>query len=241
MKITEAKYVKRYNLGDFQHEEMSLVGSLEGSGLTGSEALVQLKNEVEAAHAGEVVSPAPAAKNPKTKQEKPVKKGKKNGESKAAVADDEDGDNEDLESEASGDDGESDQDDEAPDSEDSDSDDSDSEDGEGGEDSEDGESSEEEVEERSPARKPAGSKKEGGKKSFKKKPQPYDRSNETHKELFTGVLRTVSPDWKKSEESKLKAKKVSMQLEGVDFLDESGEVLKSFLDLTKKMMSAKAK
>lgn len=74
------------------------------------------------------------------------------------------------------------------------------------------------------------------KKAFKKKPQVYQRANETHKDLFGTVLRKVAPNWKKSFESKAHAKKVSKNLEGVEFLDENGKVLASFEADVKKQM-----
>lgn len=78
-------------------------------------------------------------------------------------------------------------------------------------------------------------------KTFKKKPQVYQRSNETHKEIFSGVMKKAAPDWKKTPESKDKAKQVSMTLEGENFLDEEGSVLPEFQAEVKKLMTAKKK
>jgi hypothetical protein len=78
-----------------------------------------------------------------------------------------------------------------------------------------------------------------GKKSFKKKPQSYARDNDTHKEIFSGVLKAVKPDWKKDAASKKRAKEISVKLEGDDFLDENGNVLVSFKQSVKKFMLAK--
>ena len=64
----------------------------------------------------------------------------------------------------------------------------------------------------------------------------YNRAIERHKEVFSGLLRSIAPDWKKTEESKKKAKKVSEVLEGEDFLDANGEVLDSFKALVKKKL-----
>lgn len=76
------------------------------------------------------------------------------------------------------------------------------------------------------------------KKNFKKKPQTYQR-NDTHKEIFSGVLKAVAPDWKKTQESKAKAKSVSQKMEGEEFLDEEGEVLPEFKAEVKKLMGKK--
>ncbi len=73
-------------------------------------------------------------------------------------------------------------------------------------------------------------------KKFKKKPQVYQRSNDTHKELFSSMMSVVAPDWKKSFESKALAKKVSQKMEGVDFLDEDGTIFPSFKETTRKAM-----
>lgn len=77
------------------------------------------------------------------------------------------------------------------------------------------------------------------KKKFKSKAQVYDRENETHKELFTQVLKEVAPDWKKTPESKVKAKDASQKLVGKEFLDSDGEVLETFKADVKKLMKAK--
>lgn len=108
--------------------------------------------------------------------------------------------------------------------------------------------SEEEAEEEAPApaakaaksakapKSTAGTK--GGKK-FKAKPQVYDRNNETHKELFSGVLKVVAPDWKKTADSKAKAKTVSQKMVGKEFLDANGEVVAAFKTEVKKLMGKK--
>lgn len=95
---------------------------------------------------------------------------------------------------------------------------------------------EEEEEEAPPVKKKAAS--SPGKK-FKKKEQVYSRTNEQHKELFSSTLRSVAPDWKKTEAGKAKAKLASQKMEGKAFLDENGEVIAEFKAEVKKLMAAK--
>lgn len=78
-----------------------------------------------------------------------------------------------------------------------------------------------------------------GKKKFKAKPQAYARDNDTHKEIFSGVLKAVAPNWKKDASSKKRAKDVSVKLEGAEFLDAEGNVLATFKQSVKKAMLAK--
>lgn len=239
MKTTEAKFTKRIVVAEYEYEEYTLGGQLEGNE-TGAQALNTLKAEVLAVISGEETTPV----DPKQEETKPAKKQKpkkeKKHEPKADHTDDEDTDDENPASEDAGIDGEGDQDDEATDSEDGDdSDDSSDSD----EDSEDGsEDSDEEVPAPKPASKNAkkGSAKETGvKKGFRKKPQVYNRSIEQHKDIFSSILRSVAPEWKKSEASKAKAKKTSEVMNGKEFLDENGEVLPEFKNEVKKLMVGK--
>lgn len=188
MKVSEAKFTRRYNVAQYEHEEYSLSAVVEDNE-TGVEVLQQLKAEVEAAKSGNAVQAAePAAK--KNKKPKPASTTKESDESENGESD----------TAADPSDTDSDTDDDADD-----------------------------VEE-TPAEK---------RKKFKKKPQVYQRSNDAHKELFSGVLKAVAPDWKKSPESKAKAKSVSQKLEGQEFLDESGEILPDFKAQVKKHMGKK--
>lgn len=250
MKVVEAKFNRRFKVEEYEHEDYSLSAIVE-DGETGSEVLLALKAEVSSAFVGASTSETVAEVKPKsTKGKGPKKQEKKLGtKPKTNHADDEDTDDEDTSGEDAGDDGESSEDDETANSEDGDDgDDSSDTDEDGGEGSE----SEEEVEEVKPAK---GSKreisgksatkesgkapaKEAGKKTFRKKPQSYNREIEQHKEIFSGVLRSVAPDWKKTEVTKARAKKASEQMAGKEFLDEDGEVLSSFKDAVKKLMSA---
>lgn len=237
MKVTEAKYTRKFNLGDYESEEHSLVAQVE-DGETGSEVLISLKEEVIAAHTGEKVETKPV----KAKQTKEKKNATK---PKASVVDDEDTDDEDTTDEDAGIDGEGDQDDEATDDQDGDDSDDSSEDSEDGEEpSEEGDDEEEQAPakgKRAPSKAGAKSKEASPAKAkgFRKKPQAYDRNIEQHKEIFSGVLRSVAPDWKKSEITKTKAKKASEAMVGNAFLDENGEVIPEFTAKVKKLMTVK--
>lgn len=236
--VNEAKVTKRFNTGDFTFEEYTL-GAIVDESESGADVLTELKKQINEAFVGEVSKP----KQDDKKSDK--KEGKKNAKpSKASVVDDKNSDDESAAVENAGNDGESDQDDEAADGEDSDHADDSS---DSAEDSaaEDESSDEEEV--AKPAKKggnksdsKAPAKKEGVKK-YKTKSQNYNRGIEQHKEIFSGVLRSVSPDWKKSDVLKQKAKKTSEALEGTEFLDENGEVVASFKAEVKKLMTVKAK
>lgn len=178
---------------------------------------------------------------------------KKNGKNDDADDDDTDED---------GDSDDSDSDDSEGEDEDSDSDESEEDDDEGNADDEDTEDEDDDAddgdeEEKQPGKKgkkpnkkspqstagaKAGKAKSApakGKKTFKKKPQSYARDNDTHKEIFSGVLKAVKADWKKSAALKKRAKDASVKLEGKDFLDAEGEVLTSFKQSVKKLMAAK--
>lgn len=77
------------------------------------------------------------------------------------------------------------------------------------------------------------------KKTFKKKPQAYARDNDTHKEIFSGILKAVAPKWKTDPKTKTRAKGASVKLEGSEFLDAEGDVLASFKSSVKKLMAVK--
>lgn len=220
--INEAKVTKRFNLGDYQHEEYTL-GAIVDEKDSGAEVLAELKKQILEAYSGEVSS---EEEQPKKKEEK------KNGKPKASPVASEDDSDEDVSEEDAGDDGESSENDEAADGEADDNNDSDAEDS----DSDSDESDDAEK----PKASQKGSKKDG-KKKFRTKAQTYNRSIEQHKEIFSGVLRSVSPDWKKSDKTKALAKKASTELEGENFLDENGEVVESFKSQVAKIMKGKSK
>lgn len=233
MKITDAKYTRRYNLGDYEHEEYSLSGLIEDG--CGTKALVLLKKEVEAAFSTD--SSAAVTEEPQQPKQK-AKKGKKDATKNAKPdhANDEDSDDESSEEQDAGSDDEGYQDNEAADSEDDDNSDDSS-------DSDEAATDEDEEEQVTASKKrakgPAKENASEGKKSFKKKPQSYNRGIEQHKEIFSSTLRLIAPDWKKDEASKKKAKAASEKLEGVEFLDASGVVLPTFIAAMKKLMGVK--
>lgn len=74
-------------------------------------------------------------------------------------------------------------------------------------------------------------------KKTKAKTSNYSRSNETHKAMFADALNNSFPSWKKTDAGKSKAKKLSQDLDGTEFLDASGEILESFLDAMAEGMS----
>lgn len=218
MKLNEAKYTRRFNMGDYEHEEYSL-SCIAEEGDIAKELLTELKAEVLDAHTAE------PKKQEKKEEEENGKSSstKHNGKRTKSSAKS----NEGVDDEGS-------KDDEAANTETDDGSDSEPETSEG---SEDAEGSEGEEPEEKPAKGKSGKapKEEKGKKAFKRKPQHYDRSIEQHKEIFSRVLKSIAPDWKKSEESKKKAKEVSEQVEGEPFLDENGEVLDGFKTKVRKL------
>lgn len=90
-----------------------------------------------------------------------------------------------------------------------------------------------------PEEKPKKKRKAPAKKSFKPKPQVYDRENDTHKEIFSGLLKSLSPNWKKDSKLKIQAKNASVKLEGEEFLDHEGEVLEAFKGSVREFLGAK--
>lgn len=214
-KVTEAKYTHRYNLGEYNYEEYTLTAVAEDRD-TGSGLLLELKEEVNKAHAGE----ATEAETKTEKKDKTTKE-KKNGKRKSTDSDDETESKEAAEDDASESDDEGDSDNEASD-------------GEAGDDANDStEEGEAEGDEQEEEEQP---KKVAGKKGFKKKPQHYDRKVEAHKEKLSGLLKSVSPNWNKTDAGKAAAKSASKELEGEPFLDENGEILDSFKSKLKKLM-----
>lgn len=232
MKVTEAKFTKRYRTGDYEHEEYALTAVGEED--SGAEVLMKLKSEVEQAHSGEAVATEAAAepvKEPKNKKPKKEKKEKQNERSND-ISEDEDVSDEDPAEQDSGSDDEGSEDDEATDSEaDSDTDDNADEDASG--DDEESEEGDEQEDDPKPAK--AASKKEGTKKGLRKKPQTYNRNIEQHKEIFSGILRSIAPGWNKTDAGKIKGREISSKMSNKEFLDENGEVVPEFKAEVKKL------
>lgn len=222
MKVTEAKFGRKYKVADYESEEYVLTAIIEGEERP-LDVLKRLKEDVAAAFGGEGDSSA---------VEKP---GKKPSKKKVEEEDeDEATDNDENENEDSTDEDASEESDQ-----DGNEDDEATEDSSESDDDDDSDPSDEEDEEPKKKAKGKSEKPASEKKKFKKKPQNYSRQSEAHKEIFSSVLKSVMPDWKKSEDTKKRAKLVSQKLEGKEFLDESGEVLVSFKIEAKRMMAAK--
>jgi len=192
MRIFEIKYMRRNNLGNYEHEEIAMTTVVE-EGEDHMAVMAILKKDVLAGF-GDLPSapvkeekPAKAAKN--AKKEAPVK------EEEEVAAEEEEAEEVAAEEEE-----------------------------------EEVAAEEEEAEEEKPV-------KTGKKKNFKKKPQSYSRSSEQHKEILSTLLKSVAPDWKKTDDGKARAKDASQKMEGKDFLDEEGEVLQSFKDEVQKLMA----
>lgn len=222
--IAEVKYGRRFKIAEYEWEEYQLTATAE-DGETGTEVLLALKAEVNKAFTGEVSAPEAQEE---TKAEAPAKKAKKEKKekknAKSDVADDEDEHAEDSEGEDAGADAQGSEDDEATDV--------DGEDDGDGESEEADEAEDEEAVEEKPAPKAA-------KKAFRKKPQTYDRGIEAHKEIFARVLKSVAPDWSKSDAGKKKAKGISADMEGAPFLDDNGDVYDAFKEKLKKSWAKK--
>ena len=233
MRVTEAKYTRRYNTGNYEHEEFSLT-AVVSEDENHVEVLAQLKSDIQNAYAGEAgpsVTEDAGTEMDETpeEEEKPAKRSKKSKRSRTTTLEDESDTEEEIgpeiEDETPEEEIENEIEDETPEEE--------------IENEIEDESPEEEEFEAEEEPEPAPAKKtrsKSGAKGFKKKPQVYQRSNETHKDIFGTVLRKVAPNWKKSFESKAHAKKVSQKMEGVEFLDEDGKVLASFEADVKKQM-----
>lgn len=196
MKISEVKYAKKFNLGNFESEEYSIV-VVPGAKETPQEAFEACKLAVAEAYGG--------ATNPTARDVEEVEV----EEVVEEVVEEDDTEVVEEEVEDEGND-----------------------------------ESEEEETEKKPSKKSAsptaGAK--AGKvagKTFKPKPQNYSRANETHKEIFSNLLKSVAPDWKKSFESKELAKSTSKKMDGTAFLDADGEVIAEFKSKVKKMMGGK--
>lgn len=76
-------------------------------------------------------------------------------------------------------------------------------------------------------------------KKSRSKPTMYDRTDETHKKLFTEALTSYFPSWKKSEATKKKAKQISIKLDGTSFLDNEGSFTDEFIGNLRKGMGSK--
>lgn len=72
-------------------------------------------------------------------------------------------------------------------------------------------------------------------KKFVPKPTPYNRDNDTLKQMFTKWLGENHPTWKTAKPDK--AKKASVAMNGKDFLDADGKILPSFIAEVNQIMA----
>ena len=77
------------------------------------------------------------------------------------------------------------------------------------------------------------------KKSLKKKGSAYDRSNELHKKMLSGVLGGIKKDWREIPDYAERAKTISKGLHGKDFLDADGQIVPEVLKKIKKDFTLK--
>lgn len=214
MKVTEVKFTRRYNVGQYEHEEYLVAANLD-EGEVASDVLSKLKAEVQAAYAGEQsaseMEDAGQEEEETSEEEKPVKASKKSKVSPTTTP------GEESEEEDSG---EEEADQEIEDSGD------------------DGETEEEEVETEEVDEVEEEEEKPKAKRGprTKSKAAKYDRSNETHKKLFAEMLAKMQPKWSKEPRLREAAKKASAKLEGKEFLDKEGELLNDFVTALRKMM-----
>lgn len=243
--INTAKFTKRIPTEQFAYEEYSLEAAIDASE-SGEDVLIEMRRQVSSAFAADLVESTENKEQIKAAKKAAKKEKKKNGKTNPAIDEDEDGEDG---AEAAEGDGEGAEDDEAADDSSGDGGD-DSAEGDEGDDAGDdqGEESEDDGEgeddsDKKPGKKgkPSADKKVEGKKTFKKKPQVYNRSIDQHREIFSRVLRSVKADWKESDTLKARAKKISEQLDGEKFLDETGEVLPDFKAEVKKRLLVKGK
>lgn len=227
MKISEAKFTRRFTTGQYEFEEHTLSCTIdEDSDEKGSDILIELKQEVLKAHASEIKV---------TETNAPTNKENKNGKTKTNSTKNNDKDREDNGKSNEGSDDEGPAKNEATESQTGDDNNDKSEGSESGT-NKDGQEKTQNGSGRSGSDKGKDAKGKEGKKSFKKAPQEYNRSIEAHKDIFSGVVRSINPDWKSSDDMKKKAKKASEILEGEPFLNENGEVLEEFKSQVKKKL-----
>ncbi len=210
MKVTEIKYARKVNLGNYEAEEFSVTAVLdedEGDTKNMVGAFDELKKGVMSAVSSDPVdaeteeedetSAASTKNSPGKKKPGPKPKKKKDEEE----AEEEEETEEETEAEEESEEEES-------------------------EEEEETEEEAEEEEETKPAAKGKG----------KSKAATYDRANETHKKLFAEQLTKINAKWNKDAGLKEKAKKMSAKLQGKDFMDRQGNLMAPFLAELKKGM-----
>ena len=226
-KIGGVAYTRRFNLGNYEHEEYTVSAAVEETDAVTT--IAQLKGAIEAAKSADAI-PWPDASETidksgkqKTGAAKPT--GKKAAPKKAAKPTDDEDETEEDEEEDLEDEEETDDDSETEESEE------DEEETDGDEDEEESPAKGSKVAKKAPAKKAAG-------KTFKKKGTAYSRNSDLHKKLFVETIKEVMGD-KFMATNSAKAKAISIKLEGADFLDADGEVTDTFKAEIKKLSKAK--
>jgi type IV secretory pathway VirB10-like protein len=224
--VTSVSYTRRFNIGNYEHEEFSVAAVDESNNPV--ETIARLKGAVSAAKEAEEIpwgetKEAPVSKRTKTAS---VSNGKKRAAKAAEEAEEETVEDveEDLEEDPQEEELE-----EAAEEETSDEEDEEVESPKGSknskkapaksaskkvsseEDEEDAEADEEEAPK---------------KKSFKKKGSSYSRNSDLHKKLFVEAMNETLPGFLKKNAGR--AKTVSIKMEGKDFLDAEGQILPTF-------------
>jgi hypothetical protein len=211
LKFTVVKYGRRFNMGNYEAEDLSAEIAVE-EGEDATEALGVLKEWVENNRTRvDAAETDEEAEETDEEEDVPPAKKKKASKKTKVVEEDEDGEDEELE------------------------DMEDDEEAEEDEEDEDEESDEEEESDEDEAEEPKSKKKAPAKKTFKKKGTVYDREDQLHKKLFVEACTAATgvKDWVKKNASK--AKTVSVKLNGTDFLDADGDVVDTFKAAIKKL------
>ena len=210
MKATEVKYSKRFNLGNYEHEEFGV--SIVVDETDRVDAMKIAQDWVAQAQSGQEMPlatqdpkaeslPEKKSKKPKSEMAPGVKKPKSAPKAEKEEEEDEE-DKEEVEEEVEEGYAEEDENDD---------------DGEGEEESE-----QEEVEKKPKAR------------AGKSKSASYDRTNDLHKNLVGKMLTHYHPDWRtKLKETAIQASK---KMQGKEFLNATGSIIKTFEDDFMKLM-----
>lgn len=202
MKVTEVKYMQRFNMGNYEHAEYSIsVAPTETESI--SSVVSTLKQAVSDSHAG-VSTEAIVEKVEEPKNKKALTpKGSKSASKAPEVVEEEE---------------ETDEDEDEIDEDDLEVD--------------------EEEEEEEIAPKKTASKKTPGKQKAAKA-TPYDRTNDTHKNLVSQLVKSIDPLFMKKNKEESQA--MSKKLNGSDFLDADGGVLASFKKTVQTTMKSASK
>lgn len=90
MRVTEVKYTRRYNVGQYEHEEYTLVTVLEEGDEDSKTVIAELKEDVAQAHAGESKKAGVGEKPAKGKKASSAKAKKDSEEEESSVENTED-------------------------------------------------------------------------------------------------------------------------------------------------------